>query len=411
MDIPLPDRRSPIRRLAAPALATIVIVTAIWWFARGNDATATQGLLLDTVRLGALRWETRAIGSLKSEAPRSLTAHAAGRVLSVDARAGQRLIKGDLVLRLDSEDLRQRLAGAEAELAAARIDHDLAQSEQLAEASERTLARMRAQAAVIRAATELDAQRELAEKGVSSRLVLQRAEVDHRLAEQELALLQDIEAGRERAAVLRASALQARLRGLEAQTQSLRDAVSRLEVRVERDALLLSVTPRPGGSVVIGDILAELAETDALIAEIGFPEAEARRMRAGAPARLRLDGMELDGAVLDLAPPGEDGLARVRIGATQWPAQAQINATVEAIVLLEDRPETRILRRPTLLRQGTTQAALFRLARGADHAVAVDIEFGLITPTEVEILRGAEAGDRFIVDRLPKAAGERLPLD
>lgn len=411
MDTPLYEHRSPRRRLAGIAITTVVAMATVWWLLRDSDATATRRLILDTVRQGALRWETRAIGSLRSEAPRSLTAHATGRVLTVEARAGQRLRKGDLVLRMDSEDLRQRLTSAEAELAAARIDHDLAQSEQLAEASERALARMRAQAAVIRAETELDAQRELADRGVSSRLVLQRAEVDHRLAAQELALLQDIESGRERAATLRVSALQARLRGLEAQTRALRDAVARLEVRVERDALLLAVMHRPGASVVTGDVIAELAETDALVAEVAFPEAEARRMRAGAAARLRLDGIDLDGSVLDLAPPGEDGLARVRVAAAQWPATAQINATVEAIVLLDERPATRILRRPTLLRQGTTQAALFRLAPGENQAVAVNLEFGLITPTEVEILGGAEAGDRFILDRMPKAPGERLTFD
>lgn len=411
MDTPLYEHRSPRRRLAGIAITTVVAMATVWWLLRDSDATATRGLILDTVRQGALRWETRAIGSLRSEAPRSLTAHATGRVLTVEARAGQRLRKGDLVLRMDSEDLRQRLTSAEAELAAARIDHDLAKSEQLAEASERALARMRAQAAVIRAETELDAQRELADRGVSSRLVLQRAEVDHRLAAQELALLQDIESGRERAATLRVSALQARLRGLEAQTRALRDAVARLEVRVERDALLLAVMHRPGASVVTGDVIAELAETDALVAEVAFPEAEARRMRAGAAARLRLDGIDLDGSVLDVAPPGEDGLARVRVAAAQWPATAQINATVEAIVLLEERPATRILRRPTLLRQGTTQAALFRLAPGENQAVAVNLEFGLITPTEVEILGGAEAGDRFILDRMPKAPGERLTFD
>lgn len=411
MDTPLIEQRSPRRRLAGLAISTVAVMGILSWLVMRDSDAVTQGLITDTVRQGPLRWEARAIGSLRSEAPRSITAHANGRVLTVEARAGQRLSKGDLVLRLDSEDLRQRLTTAEAELAAARIDHDLAQSEQLAETSERALARMRAEAAVIRAKTELDAQRELAAKGVSSRLALQRTEVDHRLAEQELSLLQNIDAGRERAGILRTSALQARLRGLEAQTEALRDAVSRLDVRVERDALLLSVMHRPGSSIVVGDALAELAETDGLVAEVAFPEADARRMRAGASARLRLDGIDLAGTVLDLAPPGEDGLAHVRIGATNWPTNAQINATVEAIVLLDERSETLVLRRPTLLRQGTAQMLLYRLADSANNAVAINVELGLITPTEVEILGGAVDGDRFILDRMPKAAGERLSLD
>lgn len=113
----MPVLTKPLRRLLLIGLPLLVLAGGIWWGTRPKPvevrlATVDEGPVEATVA------NTRA-GTVKACRRSRLSLHAGGRVAELRVKEGDRVQKGDLLLRLESEDRAALVAQARAQIAAA----------------------------------------------------------------------------------------------------------------------------------------------------------------------------------------------------------------------------------------------------------------------------------------------------
>ena len=305
--------------LAGAAAATLIVSKP-----KPKPVTVAERAWLvaaETVAARRYRPGVTLYGRIESLWSSQLTAGVAADVREVAVVEGDRVAKGQVLVRLDDRDARLQLLQREAELrqAEARIA-----AEQLRhEANLETLPRERQLLALTRgevarlqdlvtkkvgAQSQLDTARQAAEKQAIALSARQQAVDEHpsRLAEVEGVLA--------RAAALRDQAI------LE---------VERCEVRAPFNGRIVEVMVSPGRRTRVGDPLVDLFDTDALVLRAQLPARHLPVVRAaraaGEPLIVHgeIDGVSISGELRSLAGEatsgtgGVDGLFTVTTGADE----------------------------------------------------------------------------------------------
>ena len=305
--------------LAGAAAATLIVSKP-----KPKPVTVAERAWLvaaETVAARRYRPGVTLYGRIESLWSSQLTAGVAADVREVAVVEGDRVAKGQVLVRLDDRDARLQLLQREAELrqAEARIA-----AEQLRhEANLETLPRERQLLALTRgevarlqdlvtkkvgAQSQLDTARQAVEKQAIALSARQQAVDEHpsRLAE--------VEGVRARAAALRDQAI------LE---------VERCEVRAPFNGRIVEVMVSPGRRTRVGDPLVDLFDTDALVLRAQLPARHLPVVRAaraaGEPLIVHgeIDGVSISGELRSLAGEatsgtgGVDGLFTVTTGADE----------------------------------------------------------------------------------------------
>src|SRR5690606_21389638 len=310
-----------------------------------SSSTLISATTAETVRL-EIREET--VGTLEGLIDPTVSAEVAGRVLEVNARAGQRVKKGEVLVILDPTDLALQRREAQAEVG--RLEALLANQE-------RTLERNRA----------------LVEKNFISKNALDEIET------QKSAYRKQLEAAR------------ARLASIE-HTGSKTQAASPVDGVI--DVQIVS----PGDFVSIGSPMMTIISNQRLRAHLPFPERVASRIQPGLKVRLTTPTAdnEVISEVRELKPligasnRAIDVLADV-VSQEGWQAGASVNGVVvigevDAVVV----PEQSVVLRPAgevvyVIQEGTR----------AEQRI---VKTGLRQDGKIEIIDGVESGEVVAVD-------------
>ncbi|MCC6525472.1 MAG: HlyD family efflux transporter periplasmic adaptor subunit [Polyangiaceae bacterium] len=282
-------------------------------------------------------------------APHAVQSPVAGRVLKVSLELDREVEAGEVLVELDAElerlkleEERQRLTSLTAQLLRARGEADASDAASRADlrtaaaAIDEAQARARgAEATAGLSRARQEAFDKLAAKSGVAELDRKRAEAERiareeaassavagaeRLASEGRAKVEDARARREK--VLREIA------GLEGDIGVSQTAVARLEAEIERRKLRAPIAGRlgqvtalrPGATVAEGERVALVVPKGELRVVSQFPVATAvGRVRAGQPARVRLDGFPftaygtLGASVSGIGTEAEGGVVRVEL--------------------------------------------------------------------------------------------------
>jgi multidrug resistance efflux pump len=310
-------------------VVALLLVTALLW------AGLTEADLVARAR-GAVRPRTTPFKVVNAVNGEVLSATSGGRVVEVNFRVGDRVRRGEVLLRLDTERLdaetakrRQALragqeevaqldhllgltarnyettrARAEAELAQAerelhlarerqRVDVGLAQVElELAQEEERRVERLVSRSAA--AAAELS---QVSAKAREARLRLEKARlpIDQGKVEVQRRALEQVT----REEALKQNELKMKRSVKQAEVEAARMELAALGLE-QRQAAFLAPTDGVvvAGDVKYGDVLErgkpvlEIAELNGFCFEVTVPSEEVGRLRVGLPARVKLDAFD-----------------------------------------------------------------------------------------------------------------------
>ncbi len=401
--------------LVSVALAVLLAAALAWW---GTRAASVRAMIVRAAPLvRSVQFSGRVATLSRVEIGSTLT----GRVLTVAVAAGDRVKQGDLLVKLEGDELRATLAQARASerQAAARLGGLRSTGRTSAQASV-------AQADSVLVAAQADLQRtqDLVSKGFVS-----TARLDEALRAAEVARAQQVSARAQRAANADAGTevaqAQAQLALAAAATEAARARLAQAVLSAPADARVLSRAVEPGQIVQPGRALLSLALTGPLQLVAQVDERYVEQLQVGQLASVVADAFadrRFSARVLSIAPvvDAQRGAIEVRFSLPQQPpdflredmtlsievetARRDAALAVPTAALRADLPATAALRGEV-----TASTAVLLIARDG-RAEARTVRLGLRTLDAAEVLEGLAAGDTVLLASAIKP-GSRVRAD
>jgi HlyD family secretion protein len=393
-------RNKKIRRvlyivLTVGAIAAVSIVLSRLRPAAQTVERAT--MIIDTVKQGELVVTRRGMGTLVPDEISVVTAETSGRVLKRLVLPGETVTPDTVILELTSPEVQQQLQDAELALKSAEATYKTRQVD-----LESGLLTLKSQAAAAESAyqqaklqyeayeplnkaklyADLDLKRlktSADELGARSELEKQRVAISTENLQTQLAVAQS---ALDQARVL----LELRKR-----------QVANLRVKASLHGIMQELLVEVGVQASIGTPLARVSDPTRLKAVVRIAETQAKDIQQGQKADIDLRSVIIPGRVSRIDPSVVDGTRVVEVRFIgNLPKDAVPGLNVDGTIELSRLPNVLKMQRPAF-GQENSKVKLFRMEPDDIHAVAVTVELGMTSVTEVEIRGGLRAGDKVIV--------------
>ncbi|MCE7031485.1 HlyD family efflux transporter periplasmic adaptor subunit [Lysobacter sp. GX 14042] len=402
MDITKPRNNHSWRRprtlwIVAGGILTLILLVALLRMDPAAPAVAASEVWTGAATRGEMVREIRATGVLLPRDTRWISAGARATVQQRVVEPGARVEPDTVILHLANPELeagleraQAALAGAEAEVAAARTSLQsqlLDQRAQLAQAEAewrsaevRAQAHARAHAAGVLATIELR-QSEINEEQTRNRAGIERQRVD--------AFRQNMAA--------QLSAARARRDEAASALEIARQQLDAMQVRAGIDGILQQVEVEPGQQVEMGAALARVARPDDLIARLQVPEVLAKDLMLELPVAIDTRNGVVEGTVSRIDPAVRNGSVAVDAVFTgKLPPGARPDLSVEGRILLGRLENVVSIARPPLAAPDSA-STLFVLDPASGIARRTPVRYGVASSDRIEVAEGLRDGDRAIL--------------
>jgi HlyD family secretion protein len=391
------SRRWPLLVVAGVAIAAAIALLGggrVKQMLSADAAVSAARLNIAAVDIAPLTRDVAGEGRVVAAQSPTLFAPGAGTVTLV-VRAGDPVKLGQVLARVDSPELTNRLAQERSQVDALRADLARAEVEARQQAAALQSAFENARIDQQTAQNDLARQTQAFEAGATARMQVERAQ--DALAKAKLAL--------DQAAGLRGL----KTDSLKLDVQAKQSALARqqlLAADLERQVTELAVrSPVDGqvGQLFIADRtnvardakLLSVIDLSALEVQMQVAESFARELQPGMPGEISGNGQQWRGLVSSVSPEVVNGevAARLRFDGKQ-PEQLRQNQRLSVRVLLDRRDKVLGVARGSFVDEGGGSFAY--VVRGG-HAEKVAVKLGARSLDRVEVLSGLVVGDRVVI--------------
>ncbi len=391
-----PPQRSRARWLWIAGVVALVAV--LGFIARGwlSGERSVDGarVRIATVTRGPLVRDIVADGSVISANSPTLYAIAAG-IVNLNVVAGDAVKKGQPLATVDSPELVSRLAQEQASLSSAQAEVGRAELNVRMQTSAAQKLLDQAQVDRQAAARELERMQRAYSLGAVAQVEVLRAQDN--VAKADIAL----------AHARQDRGLQIDTAGFDLQTKrQLADRQRAVVAELQRQVDALTIRSPVEGQV--GQVLVaqranvaanapvlSVVDLSQLVLEIKVPESFARDLAIGMPAQISGGGSSFDGQVSAVAPEvvGGEVTARLRFAGPK-PAGLRQNQRLSARIVLDRKADAIQVERGSFVDSDGGRSAWFVSGSSAERR---PIRIGTTSLDAVELLEGAQPGDRIVV--------------
>ncbi|MCC7247011.1 MAG: efflux RND transporter periplasmic adaptor subunit [Lysobacter sp.] len=404
-DRPLRPQAMSSKRYGWAAAGALLVLASTAWavasFGSSDRSIDASRLRIGEVARGDLIRDISAEGRVIAANSPTLHAVASGAI-ALKVVAGDRVSKGQELARIDSPELRSRLAqeestlaGIQAESSRAELDVMLAQS-----GAQKVLDQARADHTA--ALRDVERYQRAYDGGAVSKNELDKAQDDLKKAEVALAA-----AKKDFALQVRGASIDARNKHLHEQRQravlvEVRRQVDALTLRAPFDGQVGRIHAPQGTNVAADSPLMSVIDLNVLEVEIRVPESFARDIGIGMPARISSADNEYGAEVSAVSPEVVNGevTARLRFAASARPAELRQNQRLSVKIVLDTRKDALVVERGPFLEQDPRHVWVVE----GDVLVRRPVELGVSSLSQVEIVSGLRPGQRIVVSRLEGVA-------
>jgi HlyD family secretion protein len=380
--------KNPLRfltsRWAIVAVLLLVVVVGVRRMTAPAEVTTVTLEQRDVVETLAV------VGRVRAPSRAALGASVSGTVTEVRVREGDRVARGDVLVRLEDREAAAAVRQAEAALAETRAAAEYAIAEAEREA--------------IQSARDLDRIRAVVAEGAFNPQRLEQAEQRAADAAGRLESLRaTIGSDGETASVARARA-------------SLQTARARLDltrITAPADGVVLTRAVEPGDALSPGRVIMEMA-FDGPTELVVFPgEENLSRLDIGAPAVASADAFpdRTFGATISLIAPSVDaaqGTVEVRLSIREVPDYLLPDMTVSVNLETGRKEGASVLVEDAVQGLGTSAPWVGVVRDG--HLVRQDVTVGLRAVGFIEILTGVDGGDPVVLSAAADDVGGRVRI-
>jgi HlyD family secretion protein len=389
-------RRRRHFRLATGALLFAAFVAAAWGINRMvRPGVSAADIVVAEVRRGNVDNTINAAGVVIPVHEEVLSSPGASRVAKVLVKPGQQVKQGELLLELDDREIRlalealkEQLAQQENKVATLKIEMEqkLKQTRSAIELLEIDLQASRA----LR-----ERNRKLRENGLvsgqdllTSELNVQRNEVQLR---QQRELIEDTR--RSTASAIAAANLQKEI--LQKQIARQEGLLEQTRVKAPFSGMLTSLVEEAGASVAAGQLVARISELNNYRVEATLSDFHARQLAAGQLVRVEQNGEVLAGRVHTILPEIQNGTIKLLVDLEQPHNPHLRNKMRVDVNIVTDRKANVLVIDNGTAFNGKGRQPAFAVRDGAARKTL--LELGASDGKVIEVIKGAQPGERFIV--------------
>lgn len=376
------------------AIAGIVAYPSIRLWTRADRSIDATTLGTGTVTRGDLRRDVSVQGRVVAALHPTLVAEAPG-IVSIRAKAGEVVRRGEILAVIESPELRSQLDQARAQSLSLQADaarqkiisrqSDTRAKEQVA------LARTRLEAAkreLVRAET-------LHREGLFSAGDYEKARDAVHVAELEFE-----QASSEVGLTAESSDFDVRTRVLQAERQAAATAelakrLDALTIRAPFDGMIASLAVNDRDAVTTSQAILNIVNLSSLELELTVPEEYAEETRIGTPVAIAFGSGEQPGHVTAVSPEVVNNQITARaVPDHGWPAGMKQNQRATVRLVFESKHGVLKVPRGAWLDSGGGRTAY---VVDGNSATRRDVEVGSVGASEVEIVKGLREGERIVV--------------
>ncbi|MBD3673907.1 MAG: efflux RND transporter periplasmic adaptor subunit [Planctomycetaceae bacterium] len=376
MSKPWDGARRWVWRTLKVALIVAVIVGVVYWV-RFAPVTVTQHL----IEQGEIVAEVMGTGTLEARVKATVSSKISGRIEEVSVDQGDRVNKGQLLVRLDDEELRQQVAIAQANREAAQAAIDRLKTDK-----DRTAA-VFAQAKTSHARIQA-----LHERNVATKEELDKAV--------ELLSVAQADISRAEAAITEG---QKELIAAEKTLEYHRARLADTEINAPFDGLIVRRQRDPGDVVVPGSSILTLISTETLWISAWVDETEISKLKVEQPARVVFrsePGRSYPGNVVRLGREADretrEFIVDVRV--LELPKNWAVGQRAE-VYIEKDRKSSVVLLPAKYVVRRDDRSGVFVERDG--HAEWRPLAFGLRSPGMIEVIEGLKSGETVVIPSDP----------
>ncbi len=358
---------------------TLISIAGLFFFqACREDSNKARKYRTAAARKGDMEITVSAPGRVEPEAAIEIKSKASGQILELPFQEGDRVKKGDLLVRLDPETEQRLLGQAQAQMETAKAS--LVKAEILYES----------------AAAEMKRLEGLRKNRVVPTTQLEEARRKVRIQEQELKICR------------------ANLASAQEELKNARARLEDTEIRAPLDAMIIKRMVEPGqiissglSSLTAGTALMVMADLSSIIVRSEVNEADISRVRPGQNVRIELDAFPdalFEGKVIRISPQGHlssgitvfDTIIEVT-DSRRSHLRPMMSASVEIIA---EEVKDALLVPVEALRREDGETGLWVMKEG--EPVWRKVEIGVAGWDELVILDGISPGETVILGSDPR---------
>lgn len=402
MDIARPDekRKKRIRRTIYTSVALVIVIGIGLGLSRLSPAAPSVDratIWTDAVKRGPMLRDVRGLGTLVPETIWTVPARTDGRVEKRYLLPGTPVKADTVILDLSNPQLEQQMLDAEYQLKGAQ-----ASLEQLKATLQNQLMDKRTSAASISsqyrtAEMEKESDDALGKAGLKDRLTVQKSEVvaeelqkQDDLAQKEVQIFQDsIEP--------QIAVAQATVDQKQALYNLYKSELDGLHVRPGVDGVLQELDVDIGQQVAAGVVLFKVTQPTQLKASLQIAETQAKDIQIGQKASVDTHNGVIPGHVIRIDPAVLNGTRTVDVKLDgPLPPGAVPQLSVEGTIEIERLNNVLYVGRP-VHGDDNSKIGLFKLTDDGKQAVRVQVQLGVTSVNDVQILNGLNVGDQVIL--------------
>jgi HlyD family secretion protein len=406
MDVRKPQlevaKRRRRRLLVAGAAAVVVaaVVLAAGQLGRAAPSIERSGLWIDTVKQGPMIRELQGVGELvpDDDASRWVAAELDGRIDRKLLEEGARVSPDTVLLQLSNPDVEQAAVAADLALEAAEAGlaslEETLQGEFLGLRSNVAAIEAELANAAIQAKTDAS----LARDGLLSDITAQQSDVRAKSLETRVRLERDRLARAERSISTRLAVQRSEVENRRTVAELKRRDVASMTARAGMAGVLQDLVVEVGQRVTRSANLARIVDPARLKAQLRIPEAQTDDLRLGLTVKIDTHSGVVPGNISRIAPSAENGTVKVDVKLQgDLPRGARPDMTIDGTVEIERLDNVRHMGRPA---SGSSEGAvtLFKVSADATRAEPVTVRLGRASANRVQIVAGElREGDRIVL--------------
>jgi multidrug resistance efflux pump len=402
MDVPIVKKNSSKITQKSIAIITLVMLVLFFLFLQIKEPLSSRSIshseiIVSHVQQGDFFLEITGFGELIAKKQRIITAPSKSIVEELYLKAGAKIEKGTVILKLTNLEIEQDLKDAELAYNMSEAQLKKNELEQQSELLRQRSLMVELKSELLGAQLDEDAYGKLAKKGIVSEIKftksqLYRSQLQSRVSF-EKERFENMKSSHDQNLIAFRKLHQQRKNQVEFQHKMLNS----LTVKSSITGIVQSTFVDIGQRVSLGEKLAKLVSDDDLLASLKVPQKRADQISIGDSANIDTRRGIVKGTVSRIVPVVKDGTITVEITLPKsLPLNARPNLKIEGKIISGVIKNTLFVERVSHSREGAS-SNIFKINHQNNSASITPVKYGLENNKYIQIIRGLNVGDKVIV--------------